>query len=132
MRRRQGGQATVEVVLALPTLVLVMLVVLQSGLYVHALQVARGAAQEGARAAAADGASLADGESRARALLRAGLGRSGQALNVSSSADAQSVHVTVSGSMGLLTAGPIHALALPLDATARATRETFMPSEAGP
>jgi Flp pilus assembly protein TadG len=131
MRRgllRQRGQATVELVVALPTLVLVILVVLQSALYVHALQVVRATAQEGARAAAADGASLADGQSRARALLHAGLGQSGQLLSVSLSEDAQGVQVTVSGSMGLLTEGPVHELGLPLSATARATREMFTPS----
>jgi Flp pilus assembly protein TadG len=122
----------VEVALALPTLVLVVLVVLQGALYVHALQVVRAAAQEGARAAAADGASLSDGQTRAKALLKAGLGRSGQALAVSLGEDAQSVRVTVRGSMGLLTAGPVHQLGLPLETTARATRESFVPSGSGP
>jgi Flp pilus assembly protein TadG len=128
MRLRQRGQATVEVVLALPTLVLVVLMVLQSALYVHALQVVRVAAQEGARAAAADGASLADGQARARALLQAGLGQSGRALAVSLSEDAVTVQLTISGSMGLLTEGPVRALGLPLQATGRATREVFAPS----
>jgi len=122
----------VELALALPTLVLVVLVVLQSALYVHALLVVRGAAQEGARAAAADGAGLADGAVRARSLLQAGLGRSAQSLSVSPSQDAQGVQVTVSGSMGLLTAGPVRELGLPLQATGRATREIFRPSESGP
>jgi len=113
---------------ALPTLVLVMLVLLQSAFYVHALQVVRTAAQEGARAAAADGASLADGSSRARTLLQAGLGQSGQLLSVSLNEDAQGVQATVGGSMGLLTEGPVHEMGLPLQATARATREIFVPS----
>jgi len=34
--------------------------------------------------------------------------------------------------MGLLTAGPVHQLGLPLEATARATRESFVPSGSGP
>jgi hypothetical protein len=118
-------------VVALPTLVLVMLVVLQSAFYVHALQVVRSAAQESARAAAADGASLADGSSRARALLDAGLGQGGQRLSVSLSEDAQGVHTTVSGSMGLLTEGPVEQLGLPLRATARATREDFVSDGGG-
>jgi hypothetical protein len=131
IQRRQHGQATVELVVALPTLVLVMLVVLQSALYVHALQVVHTAAQEGARAAAADGASVADGQVRARALLQDGLGQSGRLLNVSLSEDAQGVQASVSGSMGLLTEGPVHNLGLPLQASARATREVFSASGGG-
>jgi len=95
-------------------------------------RLAHAAAQEGARAAAADGASLSDGQTRAKALLKAGLGRSGQALAVSLGEDAQSVRVTVRGSMGLLTAGPVRQLGLPLVTTARATRESFVPSGSGP
>ena len=128
MPRRQRGQATVEIVLALPTLFLVVLLVLQGALYVHALQVVRTAAQEAARTAAADGATLADGQARGRALLQAGLGRSGQALSVSLSEDDHGVLVNVSGSMGLLTEGPVYQLGLPLQATGRATRELFSPS----
>ncbi|MDQ6675371.1 MAG: pilus assembly protein [Chloroflexota bacterium] len=131
MRRRERGQSTVELVVALPTLLLVLLVVLQSALYVHALQVVRAVAQEAARAAAADGASLADGQSRARALLQAGLGQSGQLLNVRLSEDAQGVQAAVSGSMGLLTEGPVQAFGLPIQASARATREVFVPSGGG-
>jgi len=130
MRRRERGQATVELVVALPTLLLVMLVILQSAFYVHALQVVRTAAQEAARAAAADGASLADGQTRARALL-AGLGQNGQLLNVRLSEDAQGVQATVSGSMGLLTEGPVQTFGLPIQASARATREVFVPSGGG-
>jgi TadE-like protein len=128
---RKPAQSTVEVALALPTLVLVVLLVLQSALYVHALHVVRSAAQEGARAAAADGASLATGEARARALLEAGLGRSGQALSVSPGEDADGVQVTVRGSLGLLVAGPVRALGLPLEAVGRATRESFVPTRSG-
>ena len=120
-----------ELVVALPTLVLVLLIVLQSAFYVHALLVVRIAAQQGARAAAADGASPADGQNRARALLRAGLGQSGDLLSVSLSEDAQGVQARVNGSIGLLTEGPVAQLGLPVNATARATREVFVPSGGG-
>jgi hypothetical protein len=121
--RRNRAQSTVDMALAFPTLMLVVLLVLQSALYVHALMVVRSAAQEGARAAAADGATLSSGEARARALLVAGLGRGGQLLSVSPRQDAEDVQVTVSGSMGLLVAGPARTLGLPLQAVGRATRE---------
>ncbi len=128
---RWRGQATVEVALAFPTLLVVVLLVLQSALYVHALHVVRSAAQEGARAAAADGATLAAGEARARTLLEAGLGRSGQSLTVSRREDGQGVQVAISGSMGLLVAGPVRALGLPLEAVGRATWESFVPTGGG-
>ncbi len=129
--RRRAAQTTVEAALALPTLLLVLFVLLQSALYVHALHVARAAAQEGARAAASDGATLADGEQRARALLVAGLGRSGLSLSVDPGEDASSVQVRVHGSMGLLGVGPVRRMGLPLEAWGSATRESFRPSGGG-
>jgi hypothetical protein len=47
---------------------------LQFGLWYHAQHVVLGAAQDGAHAAALDGAAPADGEKRAEELVRAGLG----------------------------------------------------------
>ena len=62
VRRRSEAQSTVEVALSLPVVMLVFVMLLQGALYMHALNVVRSAAQEGARAAAAEGATLADGE----------------------------------------------------------------------
>ncbi len=67
--RDERGDATVEAVLAVPVLLLLVLLVIQFGLYYHAAHTAEAAAQEGARAARVEGASAADGEDRARTFM---------------------------------------------------------------
>lgn len=54
-RRGEGGQATVELVLVLPVVVLALLLVIQVGLIARAQVLVVHAAREGARAAAVDG-----------------------------------------------------------------------------
>ena len=54
MRRRQGGQATVELVLVLPVVVLALLLVIQVALVARTQIVVVHAAREGARAAAVE------------------------------------------------------------------------------
>jgi len=127
--RRSEAQSTVEVALSLPVLMLVFVMLLQGALYMHALNVVRSAAQEGARAATAEGATLADGAARTRAMLAAGLGRRGDALTIGVDEDAGGVRLAVSGSMSLLLAGPTSKslLALPLEGRGHATREVFRP-----
>jgi len=51
-RRREGGQAAVELVLALPVLLLLLLGLIQVGLVVHAQLLVTAAAREAAREAA--------------------------------------------------------------------------------
>src|SRR2546428_746412 len=117
---------TVEA-LSLPVLMLVFVMLLQGALYMHALNVVRCAAQEGARAAAAEGATLADGAARTRTMLAAGLGRSSGSLAIGVDEDAGGVRLAVSGSMSLLLAGRASKtlLALPLEGRGHATREVF-------
>ena len=126
---RSEAQSTVEVALSLPVVMLVFVMLLQGALYMHALNVVRSAAQEGARAAAAEGATLADGEARTRTMLAAGLGRTSDALAVGVDEDADGVRLAVSGSMSLLLVGPTSKslLALPLEGRGYATREVFRP-----
>lgn len=61
MTRRPGarGQATVELVLVLPVVVLALLLVIQVGLIARAQVLVVNAAREGARAAAVDGTAAA-------------------------------------------------------------------------
>jgi hypothetical protein len=60
----------------LPLLLLAAVGLAQFALVAHAYNVVTGAAQDGARVAAAVDRTLADGEAHTTALLRAGLGRS--------------------------------------------------------
>ena len=132
--RRARGQALVEAAVSFPLLVLLLLVVVEGALYVHALHVVLGAAREGAHAAAAEHATpeeaVAAGRSRARDVLEAGLGQYADMLQVTDPAlDGGSVVVAIHGGMPLFFGGPGQnaPVQLPLDARARASREFFRP-----
>ena len=65
-RTAEQGSAAVELVLLTPVLMVCVLVVVQFALWQHARHVLLAAAQEGARAARAQGASAQDGRVRAQ------------------------------------------------------------------
>jgi Flp pilus assembly protein TadG len=124
--QRRRGQVPVEAALLLPALLLVVFLVIECALYVYAREVVFGAAHEGAEVASADGATLDDGVQRATSLLRAGLGAAAGSFRVTSQVQGDAVVVNVHGELGVLRLeagqGPLR---LPLDAQARATRESF-------
>jgi Flp pilus assembly protein TadG len=70
----EKGAATTQLVLVMPLLLLMVMLILQFGLWYHGSHVAVAAAQEGARAARLEGGTAAQGEARARTFLGA-LGR---------------------------------------------------------
>ena len=90
MRRRRpdGGQAAVELAMALPVVVVLLLAVVQAGLVVRDQLLVVHAAREGAREAAVDAAA---GAARDAALARSGL----DARRVSVNADRGSGRVEV-------------------------------------
>jgi Flp pilus assembly protein TadG len=71
--RGQAGSATTELVLLMPVVLLLVLLIVQFGLWLHARQVATAAAQEGLVAAQVETGTAAAGHDRAVAFLtRAG------------------------------------------------------------
>lgn len=68
-RRAERGYVTTEVVLLTPVLLLLVMLVVQFGLWLHAQHVAQAAADEGLRDARTASVSLADAEARASAFL---------------------------------------------------------------
>jgi Flp pilus assembly protein TadG len=97
---------------------------LQFGLWYHAQHVVLGAAQDGAHAAALDGAAPADGEQRAEELVRAGLGSISDGATVSTATTDRVATVRVETSISAIV--PF----LPdieLRAEGRAFRERFIP-----
>jgi Flp pilus assembly protein TadG len=67
--RRESGATTLEAVLVFPVLLLLIMFIIQVALWYHAAALADAAAQDGVRAAAAQGATANDGITRADQLL---------------------------------------------------------------
>lgn len=83
MRPRPArGEAVTETVLVFPAALLLVLLVVQFGLWYHAAHLVRAAAAEAARAARAQGAVADDGRVRAERFLVAVAGRSVEAPEV--------------------------------------------------
>lgn len=69
--RGDAGAVTTELVIATPAFLFLIMMIVQSGLYFHAVSLASAAAQDGARTAAVGGtdASVVDGENTAKQML---------------------------------------------------------------
>jgi hypothetical protein len=87
----------VELAIAMPVVLVVMIAAVQFALYYHARNVTITAVQEGARFAAAEGRSLPEGEERARSVLESGLGGRSDGFDISGGESLESVVVRASG-----------------------------------
>lgn len=118
---REDGSVSAEMVVAAPALMLLILLAVQFGLWYHASNVARSAAQEGARAARLEGATAADGEDETlRFLKELGANVIGDP-KVTASRDASAARVEVQGT----AAGVIPGVRLPVRAVAQSPVEEF-------
>ncbi len=122
--RDESGQSAVELALAMPLLLCVLVGSVQFALVHHARQVAATAAQEGARLAAGEGHSLAEGAERTRALLEAGLGSHASGFSVTAEERSGAVVATASGSYPLFIPW-VSDLSVPVEAGAEVRREGF-------
>lgn len=95
-RRDERGAVSIEMVVLLPALFAVLFLGMQAALYYHARTIAIAAAQEGARAASATGATSDDGVAAAYAYL-ADTGDSLESSRVSAGRTATTATVTVRG-----------------------------------
>ncbi|MFP5327440.1 MAG: TadE family protein [Acidimicrobiia bacterium] len=95
--RNEGGEAVTETVIIVPTLLLLIMVVIQFGLWYHAQHVVQAAAQEGARAARAEGATADDGLERAMTFVAQVGGQSVHEPEVTSQRSSDGVTVRVTG-----------------------------------
>lgn len=129
--RDDRGEATLELALVVPALMLLVLGILQFGLVYHGRHVAGVAAQEAARLAAAEGSDLERGRARALEVLSAGLGSMAESPDVRVQTDADYVRVQVHATMrGILPVAGLTEFAL--SANASAYTERFRPSGEGP
>lgn len=123
--RAEHGEAFVETALVGLVVMMLVLGLLQFGLWYHAQHVVIGAAQEGAHAAALDGAFPGDGERRAEEVTRAGLGSLSESVSVSSAATERVATMRVRASLTPLV--PLFPT-LTLGADAKAFKERFIPA----
>ncbi len=96
-RRDEQGSISAEVMIALPAVMFTILVCMQLCLLFFAQSVALAAAQQGVRAARADGASRTAGAGVARSYAERTAGGFLHSISTSSAGDATSVRVTVQG-----------------------------------
>lgn len=122
--RTERGQALVEAAIAFPLLLLVAIALVQFALFVYAQNVVTGAVQDGARVAAADGSTVADGVTRTQTLLGAGLGQSAAAVSVQGSAGTGVVTIQARGRLRTIIPWVADA-SLPLEAQAVMSKERF-------
>ncbi len=119
----ESGEATTEAVLVVPVLMLLIMLVLQFGLWYHAEHVAQAAAQEGVRAARVEGGTAERGRQRTEDFLsRAGREIvTGRTVNATRNPDTASVRVR--GRAVAVVPG----LALAVSASATSPVERFRP-----
>jgi Flp pilus assembly protein TadG len=131
MKRLDGerGEAFVETALVGLVVMSLALGLVQFGLWYHAQHVVLGAAQEGAHAAALDGASTTQGQVRAAELSRAGLGSLSKDVTVSSIATDEIAIVHVQAHMAPFVP---FLPTITVEADGRAFKERFIPAGASP
>ncbi len=95
--RRDVGSATIEISILAPILLLVVFSIIHLALWSYARSLALGAAQEGVAAGSVLGASADIGRDRARQFLATTAGDSLVGAAVTSSSDARTLRIEVSG-----------------------------------
>jgi Flp pilus assembly protein TadG len=128
--KRERGSVAVELAIVAPVIMLLVLVVLQFGLWYHAQNVVETAALEGARVAAAEDGTAGAGKTRALEVLQEGLGQAAEVEGATASIDLDAARVEVTAQLpGLLPILGLRSFSLSYEATA--FRERFRPAEEG-
>jgi Flp pilus assembly protein TadG len=120
----EAGQSTVELALALPLLLIVLLGAVQFALVHHAENVAATATAEGARLAAGEGGSLLDGALRTRSVLEAGLGQTGSEFVVTAEDHGETVMTIATGQYELFIPW-VSDLAITIESSSEVWKEGF-------
>ncbi|MGH2728819.1 MAG: TadE family protein [Actinomycetota bacterium] len=129
--RSERGTAALELAIVAPVLMVLVLGIVQFGLWYHAEHVARTAAVEAARLAAAEDGTESGAEARASDVLSAGLGHAAEEPAVDVTIGSDTVRAQVTARLrGLLPIPGFSSFVLRGDATAY--RERFRPAGEGP
>ncbi|MFD8078224.1 TadE family protein [Streptomyces sp. NPDC059718] len=122
-RRGDRGEASIQMAIVFPFVILLTLAVVQAGMWFHARNIALAAAREGVTAARTYQATDADGAARAREVLSRIAGDSLRAPTVTTvGSGTESVRVTVTGTAPSLLPG---IGGLHIDASATGPRERW-------
>jgi Flp pilus assembly protein TadG len=121
LRRAERGYITTEVVLLTPVLLILVMLVVQFGLWLHAQHVAQAAADEGLRDARVASVSLTDAEARAGAFLDQSASSVIEDRDVLIERDGETARIVVTGHAPTVVPG----FALPIRAVAAAPVERF-------
>jgi Flp pilus assembly protein TadG len=126
--RDERGTAALELALVAPAVMLLVVGVLQFGLWHHGQHVVKTAALEAARVAAAEDGSAGAGETRALELVADGLGGAASDPGASISVDQDVARASVTATLdGLLPIPGLDSFSLRSEATV--FRERFRPAE---
>jgi len=125
--RNERGTVAVELAIVAPALMLLVLGVLQFGLWYHARNVVQTAALEGARIAAAEDGTAEAGRARALEVLQTGLGQAAEGEGATASIGQEAARVEVTAELrGLLPIPGLRTFELSSEATV--FRERFRPA----
>ncbi len=119
--QREQGSATTELVIAMPVLLLLIMCIIQFGLWYHASHVAESAAQEGVRAARVDTGSAAAGQARAEQFVAAAAPTLLVDVAIHTTRNVDTARVEISGTVRSIVPG----LNLPVRAEAESPIESF-------
>lgn len=119
--RDERGDAAIEAVLAVPVLLLMIVIVIQFGLWYHASHTVKAAAQEGVRSARIEDGSAAEGQVRAAQFVANAAPTLVEDVTVTASRDDETARVEVRGSVHSLVPG----LNLSVHAEAQSPVERF-------
>lgn len=132
--RGDDGAATTELVIVAPAVLFLILLVVQLGLYFHAISVASAAAQDGAREASLLDNTVADGEQAARDMIQALAPDllAGARVNGRLVDGGDAVRMTVAGDIPQVVSIPGVDLAVSVNESAETPVERFRPAGGDP
>ena len=113
-RRDERGSEATEVVIVTPVLLLLIMTIIQFGLWWHASHVAQAAAQEGVRAARVEAGSADDGQTRAAGFVATAAPTLLVDVHIDAHRDADTARVEIRGHVHAVIPGlslPVHAVA---------------------
>ena len=123
MARQRGeqGSATTELVIVTPVLLLLIMMIIQFGIWYHASHVAQAAAQEGVRTVRVEAGTASAGKLRAERFVSSAAPTLLVDVNVAATRSATTARVDVNATVRSIVPG----LSLPVHAHAESTLESF-------